>query len=299
MTTCAQTPTPRLFWRRWVWLATVAGAMLVGEPMIGFSLAGTAFAQTPLLAHQAIYDLALTKSRRSPAVGSVQGRIAYTFDGNACEGYTTEFRQVSQIQAGEGNPALSDMRSTSWEDAAGKAYRFHIETRTNDTLSSVVDGEAEHTAKGLVIRLKQPNKKTFTVDGQTVFPTMQVERILAAAREGKSLLELVVYDGSGDGEKLYNTLTVIGQPISGDRVTGASDVAVGDATLKGLTRWPVTVSYYERLGDKPVGEQTPVYAMAFELYANGVSRALTLDYNDFVVGGAMTKYSAKPARPCK
>ena len=113
------------------------------------------------------------------------------------------------------------------------------------------------------------------------------------------MLELIVYDGSGDGEKLYNTLTVIGQPIPGDRTTGTPDVAAGDPTLKGVTRWPVTVSYYERLGDKPVGEQTPVYAMAFELYANGVSRALTLDYNDFVVAGAMTKYTAKPAKPCK
>ena len=52
--------------------------------------------------------------------------------------------------------------------------------------------------------------------------------------------------------------------------------------MKSLTRWPVTVSYYDRDAKPTEGEQTPVYAMSFELFENGVSRALVLDYNDFV-----------------
>ena len=51
--------------------------------------------------------------------------------------------------------------------------------------------------------------------------------------------------------------------------------------MKTLTRWPVTVSYYDRDAKTKEGEQTPVYAMSFELFENGVSRALVLDYNDF------------------
>ena len=47
------------------------------------------------------------------------------------------------------------------------------------------------------------------------------------------------------------------------------------------------------------GEQTPVYAMSFELYENGVSRALVLDYNDFVISGAMGKFDVKDSTPCK
>ena len=38
--------------------------------------------------------------------------------------------------------------------------------------------------------------------------------------------------------------------------------------------------------------------MSFELYENGVSRALTLDYNDFVITGAMSKFDAKTTKPC-
>ncbi|TAK49199.1 MAG: DUF1849 family protein [Xanthobacteraceae bacterium] len=256
-------------------------------------------AAMPFLPHQALYDLSLVKSRRSPSVDAVQGRIAYTFAGSACEGYTTEFRQVSRIEAGEGEPKLSDLRSISWEDGAGKSYRFHIETRMDNAIAKVVDGEAEQGAKGVVVRLKQPNKKTVTLDASTVFPTEQVRRILAAARAGKSLLELVVYDGSDNGEKLYNTLAVIGPAVPGDRATGKPDITGADSRLHKLTRWPVTVSYYDRSEESGKGEQTPVYAMSFELYENGVSRALTFDYNDFVVGGVMTRYDPQAAKPCK
>ena len=40
-----------------------------------------------------------------------------------------------------------------------------------------------------------------------------MRRIIIAAREGKSVLDFPVYDGSETGEKLYNTLTVIGKAI--------------------------------------------------------------------------------------
>lgn len=250
------------------------------------------------LAHQAVYDLSLKSSRGNASVNSARGRILYNFAGSACEGYTTEFRQVSQIDTGENKTTMSDLRSTSWEDAEGKSYRFKIETRMNEADVTSVDGVAERDGKTIKVKLKQPAAKTFTIDG-AVFPTEQVRMIIEAAREGKSLLELVVYDGSDDGEKVYNTLTVIGQPIPGTKTPAAPDAASNNTTLKSQTRWPVTVSYYDRAAQSKSGEQTPVYAMSFELYEDGVSRALVLDYNDFVIAGAMGKIDIKETKPCK
>jgi hypothetical protein len=250
------------------------------------------------LAHQAVYDLSLKSSRGNASVNGARGRILYNFAGSACEGYTTEFRQVSQIETGEDKTTISDLRSTSWEDAEGKSYRFKIETRMNETDATSVDGVAERDGKTIKVKLKQPTAKTFTIDG-AVFPTEQVRLIIEAAREGKSLLELTVYDGSDDGEKVYNTLTVIGQPIPGTKAPATPDAASGNATLQSQTRWPVTVSYYDRATKPDSGEQTPVYAMSFELYEDGVSRALSLDYNDFVIAGAMDKIDIKETKPCK
>ena len=260
---------------------------------------GPAKAAGPFLPHQALYELTLVKSRGSNAINSVRGRILYNFSGSTCEGYTSEFRQVSELDSGEGKVTLSDLRSTSWEDGAGKSYRFKIDSRMNDADSSAVDGVAERTGDHVTVKLKQPEAKTFTLDGSTVFPTQQIQRIVEAARAGKSLLELSVYDGSDNGEKVYNTLSVIGQPIRGERSLGAQDPSTTSDAMKSLTRWPVTVSYFDR-GAKPTeGEQTPVYAMSFELYENGVSRALVLDYNDFVISGAMGKFDVKDSKPCK
>ncbi len=95
---------------------------------VGFAAsAGEAAAATPFLAHQALYDLSLVKSRGSSSVSSARGRILYSFSGSACEGYTSEFRQVSEMESGEDKMTLSDLRSTSWEDASGKTYRFKID----------------------------------------------------------------------------------------------------------------------------------------------------------------------------
>src|SRR6266513_3938631 len=258
-----------------------------------------AAASGPFLAHQALYELRLVKSRGSNAINNARGRILYNFSGNACEGYTSEFRQVSELDSGEGKVTLSDLRSTSWEDGAGKSYRFKIDTRMNDADASPVDGVAERTGDHVTVKLKQPVQKTFTLDGSTVFPTEQIQHIIAAARQGKSVLELTVYDGSDNGEKVYNTLSVIGQPIPGDKTIATPDPATANDAMKSLTRWPVTVSYYDRNAKAKDGEQTPGYAMSFELFVNGVSRALVLDYNDFVISGAMGKFDVKDSKPCK
>jgi hypothetical protein len=258
-----------------------------------------AAASGAFLPHQALYELNLLKSRGSNSINSARGRILYNFSGSACEGYTSEFRQVSEMNSGEGKVTLSDLRSTSWEDGEGKSYRFKIDSRMNDTDSSPVDGIAERAGNQITVKLKQPQAKTFTLDGSTVFPTEQIQRIIAAAKAGKSVLELTVYDGSDNGEKVFNTLSVIGQPIPGDRTIASPDPSTQNDVMKSMTRWPVTVSYYDHDAKPADGEQTPVYAMSFELFENGVSRALVLDYNDFVISGALGKFDVKDSRPCK
>src|SRR6202171_5848328 len=278
-------------------LVVTIAAVAVGSGVAGGS--ANAAASGPFLAHQALYELNLVKSRGSNSINSARGRILYNFSGSACEGYTSEFRQVSELDSGEGKVTLSDLRSTSWEDGAGKSYRFKIDARMNDADSSPVDGVAERSGDHITVKLTQPENKTFALDGATVFPTEQIQRIIAAARQGKSVLELMVYDGSDNGEKVYNTLSVIGQPIPGDRTIAAPDPSPANDVMKSLTRWPVTVSYYDRDAKAKDGEQTPVYAMSFELYENGVSRALVLDYNDFVISGALGKFDVKDSKPCK
>jgi len=279
---------------------TILGAGIAAL-FIGRMAAAAPPADQVLLApHRAIYDLKLARSRGSRGLEAVRGRIVYDFSGNACDGYELQFRQVSELDSGEGKTALSDLRSTTWEDGKAKTFRFNSENLVDNERTDYVDGHAERKATTVAIGLSKPKEKNFTVPATAVFPTQHMRRIITAAREGKSILEFPVYDGSESGEKLYNTLTVIGRPIApGDKPP--DDAAAKTPELAKLTRWPVTISYFEQEtpAKQETGEQTPVYAISFQLYENGISRALVLDYPDFTIKGEMTSLEMKTPKPCQ
>ena len=250
-----------------------------------------------LVPHRAIYDLSLGKTRGDSQVAGVSGRIVYDFGGNACDGYSLDFRQVSELDTGEGKVSVSDLRSTTWEGADAKSYKFSSQNFVDENLVDSVDGHAEHDATKTAVDLDKPHQKSLNLDPGVVFPTEHMIRAIKAARAGKTILDFPVYDGSDTGDKVFNTLTVIGKKLApGER--SHDDAAAGEPRLATMPRWPITISYFERGQSDDSGEQTPAYAIGFELYENGISRALTLDYNDFVVDGNLSSLEIKTAKPC-
>jgi len=281
---------PMLNTLRWAPAILAAAVAVFGTAWPAAALTGGG----ELAAHRAVYELKLASTRGKSAV-SARGRILYDFSGSACEGYKLEFRQVSELDNGEGKVTLSDLRSNTWEDAGGKKYEFNSQNYLNQRLIDAVDGQAERQSSAIDIKLTKPKERKFDLDATIVFPTEHVRRIIDAANEGKSILEFPVYDGSETGEKVYNTLTVIGQAIAPDQRV-PTDAAAGQQALATLKRWPVTVSYFDK-GAKS-GEQLPVYAISFELYENGISRALVLDYNEFSISGELKTLEIKESKPC-
>jgi hypothetical protein len=251
-----------------------------------------------LAPHRAIYDLTLEQTRGNSQVAGVRGRILYDFDGNACDGYSLEFRQVSQLDSGENSESTNDQRSTTWEDAGAKSFKFTSQNFINDKLTEAVDGHAERSEAGTAVDLTKPEQKTLDLDAKVVFPTEHMVRAIAAARAGKTILNFPVYDGSDTGDKVFDTLTVIGRKIAaGER--RHDDAAANEPKLASVARWPVTISYFDKSKKTEGSEQTPAYAIGFELYENGISRALTLDYNDFVVSGKLSSLEIKEPKPCR
>jgi hypothetical protein len=265
---------------------------------------GAAFAQGPagsvkLAPHVAIYDLTLTSSRGRRSLEGVRGRIVYDFSGSSCEGYALNFRQVTELDSGEGKVALSDLRTATWEEGEGKSFLFKSQNYMDSKQIGDVDGRADRSKSSVAVKLNKPGDKKFDA-GKVVFPTEHMRLLIEAARAGNTLLEIAVYDGSESGEKIYQSLSVIGRRIEPDKKPD-NDAAVGKDSLAELARWPVTISYFdktEKADDQP-GEQTPVYAISFEMYENGISRALRLDYGDFVIDGKMSSLEVKNARACK
>jgi hypothetical protein len=280
--------------------AVLTCAVLTCAMLLAAAFGGKAQAQDQrpvLVPHRAVYDLSLGETRGNSEVASVRGRILYDFDGNACDGYTLQFRQVSELDSGEGKVTTSDLRSTTWEGGDAKNFRFASQNFLDESLVDSVDGHAKHGTAGTAVDLVKPEQKKVDVDAAVVFPTEHMVRIIEAARAGKTILDFPVFDGSDTGEKVYNTLTVIGRKLaSGERQH--EDAAAKEPKLAGVARWPVTISYFDKAKTESSGEQTPVYSIDFELYENGVSRTLSLDYNDFTVIGKLTSLEFKDSKPC-
>jgi hypothetical protein len=221
---------------QFVRLGIAAVAVALMPP--GLSIAGDG-SDIVLAPHRAVYDLTLGEARGKSSVQSIRGRILYDFTGNVCRGYELHFRQVSELNSGEGKTALSDLRSTTWEDGAAKTFRFNSQNSLNDQLVESTEGKAERRGDAVAVALAKPEEKAIKLDRQVVFPTEHMRRIIAAARAGKILLELPVYDGSESGQKLYDTLTVIGRTIAPDQ-RQPTDAAAGKAARGAGGGWAVT-----------------------------------------------------------
>ena len=247
----------------------------------------------PLAAHRAVYDLTLLKAVGSKSPTSARGRIAFDFSGSACDGYVQNFRQMTELQPAEGPTRISDLRSLTFEDGDGRNFTFKTQTRIDGEQPDEVDGHAQRAAQGPVsVDLVKPKPAKYDFDHDVLFPTEHLKYIVAAARAGKHVLEVKVYDGSDSGDKIFSTTTIIGNAIEAPAVEKAAHIPA----LENMRRWPVTISYFDE-GHK---DEAPNYTLSFDLYENGISRALRLDYGDFILAGEMTSLELlPPAANCK
>lgn len=251
----------------------------------------------PFVPHRAVYDLNLEGRKEQSSIDSMRGRIVYDFSGNACSGYALNFRQVTEIGLSGGGVNTSDLRSTTFEDEKGRNFRFNSQNYTNQKLDGSVDGQASRADSGsIAVALKKPKSTKFDLSERVLFPTGQMKAIVTAAQAGERVFESQVYDGSDGGQKIYNTLAVIGAKVGPDKPREGA--AAKAKQLDGIDRWPVTISYFDP-SKKAVGEETPVYTMSFDLYADGVSGNLSLDYGDFRLKGTMVSLDFLPQTDCK
>lgn len=243
----------------------------------------------PFLAHRAVYDLSLGKSQGTGGPAAVRGRIVYEFSGSACEGYVTNFRQMTDIQMDEG-ARTSDMRSSTFEEGDGSGFRFKTDNYVDGRLVESVDGRATRAKDGaLSVALSKPTLAKSDFAAGPVFPTAQMFVMLAAAKKGERTAEVPVFDGGDGGMKIYNTTTIIGNEA---KSAPSEAVLANSAEMKGVRRWPVTVSYFEK--SKADGE--PNYTLSFDLYENGVSGALKINYGNYSLNGTLSKFEVLPQK---
>jgi hypothetical protein len=225
-------------------------------------------------------------SGQSPV--SATGLIAYEFRGSACEGYTSNFRQMTEMERSEGEPLSLQVNAMSYEDANGKSMRFQIDSRGPQEAAPVAGTATRGANDDLRVELTKPQSKTLVLGHDILFPTQHVERLIEAAKHGGGAMEARVYDGSDTGSKIFATMSVIGKEAS----KPGEDAE--QAQLRSVRRWPVVVSYF----DETSTDSAPEYTLSFDLYENGVSGSLKLDYGVFALRAHLRKLEILPTPSC-
>jgi hypothetical protein len=200
------------------------------------------------------------------------------------------FRFVTRIQTDD-NTRLTDQQTTTFEDAAGKTFRFVTKSFTDDVLNKEVRGTASHDARGLTqVKLEKPEPSSRSLP-QAEFPTQQLVDMLQRAEKGETFYTVNLFDGSDSADRVMATTVIIGKQasLSKDDPEKVALTAVKPEKPERLDRyWPVTVAYFDTTGDaRKQGEQTPTYRISFKLLDNGITRDLTMDYGDFSMKGKL------------
>jgi hypothetical protein len=245
-------------------------------------------APPPLASHKAIYELRLLEGAGTKAPASASGRIAFDFS-SACEGYAQTLRQVVDMQPQEGERQITETRTTTYEDARGADFRFNV--ASEGSKDEEVDGHAERTRGALSISLTRPKPFTLSTGNEVLFPSQHIAKVITAAGRGERIFLSRVYDASDDGRKIFDVTAIIGAAENGPD----ADKGAQAANLRGLRRWPVALAYF------PPAQRDglPDYVLSFNLYENGVSSGLKLDYGDFVLTGELTDIEFPAPAKCR
>lgn len=243
---------------------------------------------SPLAPHRAVYDLALDNATERSGITGLTGRMVYEFRGSACEGYTVNFRFVTEIQA-QDVTRLTDQQTTTFESGDGKTFRFVTKSFVDQNPEKETQGTATLADGKLAVSLEKPEPGTVEL-GETQFPTKHLEELIAKAKAGETFYETSLFDGSEDADKVMTTSVFVGKKIAVEE-SDPEKKALG--ALASDEFWPVDIAYFDASENQ--GEGLPEYRISFKLHENGMSRDLVMDYGEFSMKGTLVNLALFPA----
>jgi hypothetical protein len=241
--------------------------------------------------HRAVYDLSLKRATNANVV-EAGGRLVMEWAAD-CEGHVLNQRILTRLVDSEGEEVLNDYQVTSWESLDGASFRFSSRNEINGELVEEVSGSAKLERPGGPGRVSftKPEAASLDLPAGVLFPTEHTLAVIRAARAGKRMVELPLFDGSGT-DALFSTFSVIGDP---DR---KAPEAERHAALEGVVSWPVHLAYFPIPPKPEQPEGVPEFETGMRLFENGVTGDLMLDYGGFKLGGVLSRLDALPRPSC-
>ena len=238
-----------------------------------------------LLPHRAVYDLTLMPVSNRSEWDSVTGRIVFELSGSVCAGFKQNFREVLVLSGPKSGRRVIDSFTSDSEAGDGRSMEFSASEVEPDGTVQRTSGVAKSTENGGTAHFNSPMQSDIEVDKYTYFPVSYTRNLIHEALVGHHLFSATQFDGTDQLKPIEESFAVLGEAQSGR--SGIDSILAGK-DFEPLRHWPVTIGY-RHSSPKEVSESE--YTVFQDLFENGVSQRLMLDFKDFKLSGKLVEFS--------
>lgn len=239
-----------------------------------------------LVGYKAAYALSLAREDDAGAIIDVRGKATMSFE-KTCSGWVSEEAWLMDITRGDGSDFLQRTTSSFWESLDGRKYRFSGRNSLGEE-SEVIQGQAERASGGARAVFDRPEKRTFTLPSDVLFPAAHTMKLVAHAEAGDRLFSSTVFSGSDiDSGQRFEAFISKPFPVQKDVDGVASDV---------LSRpgWNVHIGVYAPQSTSA----EPLYSLGIRLLDNGVPAHVVLEYPTFSINLKLIEIHGLPSPAC-
>lgn len=259
-----------------LWAATIGLASAVVAPASAQLASG-------LVSYRAGYTFELNQAKSSSGLLSLNG-ASFVEWVNVCDGYTLNQNTRSSYHYIQGGRADSAFTASTWEAKDGTNYRFVATHKVNGEVTTALEGRVDRGEPGdhVMARVTAGREdQEVALNSATLFPTGYTRRLISAALDGKQMIKDFIFDGSEtDLEFQYVAVAFL---LKENELN-----AEGEDThpaLRDVRSWPVRIAYFIDDGVSAV----PDYEVGYDMYENGITTHLVLDYGDYTITGNMER----------
>ncbi len=247
-----------------------------------------------LASHRAVYNVSLISAEDRSGIAGMDGRMVYELRGNACEGMSMQYRFVTRIGV-NGEVIVTDHQMATHESPDGREFSFSSKSFVNEQRDQDVSGLALQLDNGVGVTLNGKKPKKLNLP-DALFSTSHLVAILGEAEKGRNFVSHTIFDGGGEADHVVDSTAVIGKTrVVEDLFDGETGKQL--ERLRDAPAWPVTLSYFDTRKNT-TAEAVPTYEATFLLYANGVSRNLTMRYPDYALKATLAELEFLESGEC-
>ncbi|WP_241503144.1 EipB family protein [Komagataeibacter melaceti] len=252
-------------------------AGMIATAMLAALWQARAMAAPPaMLAHRAVYDLALSAVNGGDVV-TAEGKLTFVLS-DMCSAWSTQQQLHLRTTGRSGAEAVSDSDYAVLEEKDGSSLIFRADQTENGSPAPRIAGEAHMRPTGGSVHYTAPMAHDVALPAGTLFPVAHTAAIIQAGLAGTGQISPYLFDGTVESGALGTYVLLLGQQ--------APPVATTFAALAALPAVRAHVAYY----NTTTRDMTPMFETAMRYFTNGVADRVELDFGQFRMAGMLREF---------